>query len=124
MQLRKKHFRLLIDDYGESRLMITKQYNIITSTGFARPATLLVQVSRLFTSRISLEYQKKSIDLKYSTDSIMDILSLRIRPYSMINIKAEGIDEYDALQTIDNLFNKNKLIIDQTEFLSCKSNPK
>ncbi|MFD2973466.1 HPr family phosphocarrier protein [Peribacillus deserti] len=104
--------------------MITKQYNIITSTGFARPATLLVQVSRLFTSRISLEYQKKSIDLKYSTDSIMDILSLRIRPYSMINIKAEGIDEYDALQTIDNLFNKNKLIIDQTEFLSCKSNPK
>ena len=104
--------------------MITKQYHMNSKTGFARPATLLVQISRKFTSRISLEYQRKSIELKYSTNSIMDILSLCIRPNSVINIKAEGIDEQDALKTIDNLFNNSNLFADGAESLICANNTK
>ncbi|MFC0560878.1 HPr family phosphocarrier protein [Halalkalibacter alkalisediminis] len=90
--------------------MIKKQFNIIKNTGFARPATLLVKLSQRFTSDISLEYQGKTINLKHSAKSIMDIMSLSIRPGTKFYIKAEGIDEVQAIQLIQDYLYKEKLI--------------
>ncbi|PLR80353.1 HPr family phosphocarrier protein [Bacillus canaveralius] len=90
--------------------MIEKQFEIITTTGFARPATLLVSVACMFTSKIVLEYQGKSVDLKNSPKSIMDVMSLEIRPGAEFNIRAEGIDENQALQSVEDHLSKMKLI--------------
>ncbi|WP_247747041.1 HPr family phosphocarrier protein [Alkalihalobacillus sp. BA299] len=89
--------------------MIEKQFKIIMSTGFARPATLLIKVACKFTSKIYLEYQGKSVDLKNSPKSIMDVMSLGIRPGAQFNIRADGIDEHQALQSIEKHLNKEKI---------------
>lgn len=92
--------------------MIKKQFNIIKDTGFARPATLLVSLAQRFTSDIFLEYQGETVNLKHSTISVMDILSLGIRPGTQFNIKAIGIDEVQAIQSIEDYLNKKRLIND------------
>ncbi|CAK8583606.1 MULTISPECIES: HPr family phosphocarrier protein [Priestia] len=90
--------------------MIEKQYKIIADTGFARTATFLVSVACRFTSTILLEYRGRSVNLKNSTKSLMDTMSLAIMPGSYITIKAEGIDEHQALQSIEDYLNKKKLV--------------
>jgi phosphocarrier protein HPr len=90
--------------------MIEKQYKIIADTGFARTATFLVSVVCKFTSTIILEYRGRSVNLKNSTKSLMDTMSLAIMPGSYITIKAEGIDEQQALQSIESYLNKKKLV--------------
>ncbi|MGW9102620.1 HPr family phosphocarrier protein [Priestia megaterium] len=90
--------------------MIEKQYKIIAHTGFARTATFLVSVACRFTSTILLEYGGRSVNLKNSTKSLMDTMSLAIMPGSYITIRAEGIDEHQALQSIEDYLNKKKLV--------------
>ncbi|RKL68113.1 phosphocarrier protein HPr [Salipaludibacillus neizhouensis] len=88
--------------------MIKQQLTINKEAGFARPATLLVSIAHKFKSDIFLTYQGETINLKYSAKSIMDILSLGIKPGSKIYIKAIGIDEVQAIQSIKNyLFEKD-----------------
>jgi phosphocarrier protein HPr len=86
--------------------VIEKQFIIITITGFARPATMLVRDACKFKSKIFLEYQGKSVDLKNSLKSIMDVMSLRIKPGAHFSIRANGMDEYQALQSIERSLNK------------------
>ncbi|MGE1114979.1 HPr family phosphocarrier protein [Priestia megaterium] len=86
--------------------MIEKQYKIIADTGFAHTATFLVSVACKFTSTILLEYRGRSVNLKNSTKSLMDTMSLAIMPESYITIRAEGIDEHQALQLIEDYLNK------------------
>ncbi len=90
--------------------MIEKQYNIISSTGFARPARMLGSISTKYLSNLVIEYEGMSVELNYSSETIMDVMSLEIRPGAPFTIRAEGIDEYKALQYIEEYFTKMKLI--------------
>ncbi|WP_117170103.1 HPr family phosphocarrier protein [Paraliobacillus sediminis] len=90
--------------------MIERKYNIISITGFARLASVLAITSSKYVSKIVLEYEGSSVALNYSPESIMDVMSLGIRPGAPFNIRVEGIDELEALQSIDDHFSKMKLI--------------
>ncbi|KJJ41897.1 phosphocarrier protein HPr [Bacillus subtilis] len=81
--------------------MVEKQYTIIASTGFARTATLLVRAACKFRSHMFLLYEGESVDLKNSPKSLIDVMSLGIKPGTHIKIRAEGIDEEQALQVIE-----------------------
>jgi phosphocarrier protein HPr len=80
---------------------LKKKFKITTSTGFARPATLLVSAAKRFESSICLEYQRKCVDLKQDPKhSLRDIMLLGINPDSQIVVWAEGVDENNAIQFI------------------------
>lgn len=78
--------------------MERREYNITAETGIhARPATLLVQTASKFNSDITLEYKGKSVNLK----SIMGVMSLGVGKGAEVVITAEGSDEEEAIQGID-----------------------
>lgn len=80
--------------------MVERQFKIIDDTGIhARPATLLVQKASKFNSEISLEYKNKKVNLK----SIMGVMSLGISKNAEIKIAAEGNDEEEALNALEEL---------------------
>ena len=86
--------------------MVEKTYTVIAETGIhARPATLLVQAAGKFDSEINLEYKGKKVNLK----SIMGVMSLGIGKGAEIKITAEGSDEQNALNSIDELMKKEGL---------------
>lgn len=83
--------------------MAEKTYKIIEETGIhARPATLIVREAGKFNSNIELEYNGKTVNLK----SIMGIMSLGIGKNAVIKIKANGTDENEAMNAIDELMKK------------------
>lgn len=90
--------------------MIKRQFTIIKETGFARPATLLVSIAHQFTSDIFLEYHGKTVNLKQSPKSIMDIMDLGIKPGTKIYIHANGSDEAKAIQKMKEHLLKNDYI--------------
>ena len=79
--------------------MIENRFIVSTDTGFARPATFLVDIARMFQSDIFLEYERETINLK---NSLMDVMLLEIRPDSTFYVRAEGVDEVKALEAIEN----------------------
>lgn len=86
--------------------MVQKTFNVIAETGIhARPATLLVQAAGKFNSDINLEYKGKKVNLK----SIMGVMSLGIGSGADITITAEGSDEQDALNAIEETLTKEGL---------------
>ncbi|MCY8070686.1 HPr family phosphocarrier protein [Bacillus inaquosorum] len=87
--------------------MIEKQYTIIAITGFARAATLLVRAACKFHSHVFLLHQKKCVHLKNPPKSLIDVMSLGITPGTHIQIRAEGIDEEQALQAIEDQMRKS-----------------
>lgn len=62
----------------------------------ARPATLLVSIASKFECDISVTFDGITVDLK----SIMNVLSLGLIKGSQITIRANGIDEIEALNKI------------------------
>jgi phosphocarrier protein HPr len=90
--------------------MIKKQYNLKSSTGFARPANILVRVSNKHVSNLFIEYEGISIKLNYTAESLTGVMSLGIGPGAPFAIRAEGIDEHQALQSIEDYFRKMELI--------------
>lgn len=86
--------------------MAQKQFKVIADTGIhARPATLLVQAASKFDSEIHLEYKEKKVNLK----SIMGVMSLGIGQGADITISAEGSDEQEALNTLEETMKKEGL---------------
>lgn len=86
--------------------MIEKQFKVIADTGIhARPATLLVQAASKFNSEIQLQYKEKKVNLK----SIMGVMSLGIGQGADITIFAEGNDEAEALNTLQDTLTKEGL---------------
>ncbi|MFJ7976213.1 phosphocarrier protein HPr [Peribacillus sp. JNUCC 23] len=86
--------------------MQQKTFKVIADTGIhARPATLLVQASGKFDSEINLEYNGKKVNLK----SIMGVMSLGVGKDAEITITAEGSDEKDALNTLEETLKKEGL---------------
>jgi phosphocarrier protein len=69
----------------------------------ARPAALFVQTSNKFKSRITVKKGEKEVDAK----SILGVLSLGAEFGSIITIKANGDDAYEAVKTLFELV-KNK----------------
>ena len=77
--------------------MVKKIFKVTNESGIhARPATLLVNVAMDYDSDISLAALKKEVDFK----SIMGVMSLGIYSGVIIDIKAEGEDEMDAINTL------------------------
>lgn len=86
--------------------MVQKQFKVVAETGIhARPATLLVQAASKFDSEIHLEYKEKKVNLK----SIMGVMSLGIGQGADIAISAEGSDEQDALNTLEETLKREGL---------------
>lgn len=86
--------------------MIEKQFKVIADTGIhARPATLLVQAASKFNSEIQLQYKEKKVNLK----SIMGVMSLGIGQGADITISADGSDEAEALNTLQDTLTKEGL---------------
>ena len=86
--------------------MVQKTFHVTAETGIhARPATLLVQAAGKFNSDINLEYKEKKVNLK----SIMGVMSLGIGSGSDITITAEGSDEQEALNAIEETLTKEGL---------------
>ncbi len=79
-------------------MMAEKTFKITAETGIhARPATQLVNKAGQFSSDLTLEYKGKSVNLK----SIMGVMSLGVGQGAEVTIKAEGSDEAEALQAIE-----------------------
>lgn len=94
--------------------MIENSYKVIAVTGFARTACLIVNYASKFKSNIVLSYRGVSINLNDSPKSIMDIMSLRIKTGSSVNILIDGKDEILALKTLecylsDTLYSKTNI---------------
>ncbi|WP_028783664.1 phosphocarrier protein HPr [Thalassobacillus devorans] len=78
--------------------MKEKTFTITSSDGVhARPATVLVQKAGNFESEINLHYKEKAVNLK----SIMGIMSLGIPSGAEVKITAEGNDEEEAIQKLE-----------------------
>jgi phosphocarrier protein HPr len=86
--------------------MVEKSFKVTAETGIhARPATLLVQTASKFDSEIHLEYKDKKVNLK----SIMGVMSLGVGQGADIKIIAEGSDEADAINSLDETLKKEGL---------------
>ncbi|MDU6524213.1 MAG: phosphocarrier protein HPr [Enterococcus sp.] len=86
--------------------MEKKDFHVVAETGIhARPATLLVQAASKFNSDINLEYKGKSVNLK----SIMGVMSLGVGQGSDVVISAEGADEKEAREAIEETMKKEGL---------------
>jgi phosphocarrier protein HPr len=79
-----------------------RQLKLINDLGLhARPASVFASVASSFKSKISVEKSGKSVNAK----SIVAILSLGIFKGDYIKIIAKGIDELEALNTLEGLIN-------------------
>ncbi|MFD2443322.1 phosphocarrier protein HPr [Bacillus sp. CGMCC 1.16607] len=86
--------------------MVEKQFKVIAETGIhARPATLLVQTASKFDSEIYLSYKDKKVNLK----SIMGVMSLGVGQGADITISAEGSDEAEAVNSLEETLKKEGL---------------
>jgi len=83
--------------------MIKKEFTVISETGLhARPVTLLVQEASRFSCDVELEYNDKKVNVK----SIMGVMSLGIPQNAMFTVITDGPDEEEAIQHIENFFEK------------------
>lgn len=90
--------------------MQQKTFSIVDETGIhARPATKLVQTATKFKANIDLEYNSKKVNLK----SIMGVMSLGVGKGAEITIHANGNDEAEALEAIQNTLVHEGLIGDE-----------
>ncbi|MEQ6377152.1 phosphocarrier protein HPr [Bacillaceae bacterium S4-13-58] len=84
--------------------MEERVYTILSDTGIhARPATLLVNKAGRYQSELELEYNGKKVNLK----SIMGVMSLGIPKGATVKVIADGSDEKDAIQGIDDIMNEH-----------------
>ena len=84
--------------------MLQKEFKVIDETGIhARPATLLVQAASKFQSNIELEYNGRKVNLK----SIMGVMSLGVGQGADVVITAEGADEAEAIEGMEQFFKEN-----------------
>lgn len=66
----------------------------------ARPAALIAQTANKFSSEITLEKDAVAVNAK----SIMGVITMAAGYNTTITVRADGVDEKDAVQTIFNLF--------------------
>ncbi len=67
-----------------------------------RPSTELVKLCSRFKSELKLKYRKMEVNAK----SLLGILMLAAAKGSKIVVEADGVDEKEAIDAIDQLVNK------------------
>lgn len=81
-------------------MMLTKEVTINNQVGLhARPATFFIQKANEFKSNIWIEKEDRKVNAK----SLLGVLSLGIVKGTTVKITADGSDEKDALNTLENL---------------------
>ena len=81
--------------------MITKQVVIGNRAGIhARPAAMIVKVANKFKSDITLSKDDDEINAK----SIMGIITLAATYQTVLTLKADGVDEAEAVEAISKIF--------------------
>ena len=82
--------------------MITKKLTILNKLGLhARAAAKVVSTASEFESTIIITKDKKNADAR----SIMKLLMLSASQGSRISIEVDGVDQKDAMKSIEKLFN-------------------
>ncbi len=77
--------------------MYQQEVLIINKSGLhARPAAEFSKAASLFQSRVNIIYQGRTINAK----SIINVLAAGITTGSYITIRAEGLDEIIAVETL------------------------
>jgi phosphocarrier protein HPr len=80
--------------------MMEKQVTIRNKLGLhARPAAMLVQTASKFAAKIKIVKDGQEVDGK----SIMGLMTLAANAGSLLTLVADGSDENDALQAIEQL---------------------
>ena len=80
--------------------MITRNVTIKNSLGLhARPATFFIQKANTFKSSIWVEKEDRRVNAK----SLLGVLSLGITNGMSVTLIADGADEKDALDGLENL---------------------
>lgn len=69
----------------------------------ARPAGMLVKEAQKFTSSITIEKNGKAANVK----SIFNLLGLAAKQNESVTVRAEGVDETMAIQTLEAFFEAN-----------------
>lgn len=86
--------------------MLRKSFRITSETGIhARPATQLVNAAMKYSCDITLTALKKTVDFK----SIMGVMALGIYSGTAIEIKCDGKDEEEAMDSITDTIIKSGL---------------
>lgn len=84
--------------------MQERTYKITAETGVhARPATMLVNKAGQYESDIEIRYNEKNVNLK----SIMGVMSLGIPQGAEITITADGSDEVEAIEGIEEVIKEH-----------------
>ena len=84
--------------------MITKEAVINNQVGLhARPATFFIQKANEFKSSIWIEKDERRINAK----SLLGVLSLGIIKGMTMDIAADGPDEQEAVEALEQLINTN-----------------
>ena len=82
--------------------MITKKLTILNKLGLhARAAAKVVSTANEFESTIIITKDKKNADAR----SIMKLLMLSASQGSSISVEIDGVDQKDAMKSIEKLFN-------------------
>ena len=81
--------------------MVEKKIQISNRLGLhVRPAAMVVQLANKFKSEIKLEKEGVEVNAK----SIMGVMMLAAEKGSLILIKADGEDEKEAVEKLEELF--------------------
>ena len=84
--------------------MYSKEVVVKNQVGLhARPATYFIQKANEFKATIWVEKEERQVSAK----SLLGVLSMGIVRGTTINIKAEGIDEEAAVNSLVELINSN-----------------
>ena len=81
--------------------MTEKILTVLNRAGIhARPAALIAQTANKFVAEISIEKDSVAVNAK----SIMGVITMAAGYKTQLTLKADGVDEKEAVQTISQLF--------------------
>lgn len=84
--------------------MVSKEIVVQNQVGLhARPATFFIQKANEFTSSIWVSKDERKVNAK----SLLGVLSLGVTRGTAITIIADGIDEENAINELENLVQSN-----------------
>lgn len=84
--------------------MVSKEIVVQNQVGLhARPATFFIQKANEFTSSIWISKDERRVNAK----SLLGVLSLGVTRGTAITIIADGIDEENAINELENLVQSN-----------------
>ena len=81
--------------------MLTKTVEVRNSTGLhARPAACLAKAAKKYSCKVTLHYEGNDIN----STSMMNIMRAGIKGGKTVEIRCDGDDENEAIQTLTALF--------------------